>query len=94
MHESPRWRHKTGGVDDDDDDNIFPVFFSINAYGVWFYILTPIVNYIYGVWWLQDETTRLGFIWKCWYPFDKHQTLNHSFVYFFEALVGELVIIP
>lgn len=57
--------------------------------GVWFYNLTPVLVYCYKIWWFGDTNAKMDFVWKCWYPFDKHKPLNHAFVYIFEMFSGK-----
>nr|QPX50372.1 odorant receptor [Helicoverpa armigera] len=62
-------------------------YFFINVSGVWFYNLTPIVVYLFGL--IQNKDDTIGYVWSSWYPFDKHQTLAHIAVYLFEIFAGQ-----
>nr|AST36282.1 putative odorant receptor OR59 [Hedya nubiferana] len=62
-------------------------YFSMNVGGVLFYNVTPICVYLYQLW--QGLDAQVGFVWMSWYPFDKHQPLNHVFVYLFEVFAGQ-----
>lgn len=59
----------------------------MNVSGVWFYNLTPIVIYLFGL--IQGRSDKIGYVWQSWYPFDKHQTVAHVAVYLFEIFAGK-----
>lgn len=65
----------------------FAGYFFMNVSGVWFYNLTPIGLYLFGL--LMGENAKIGFVWVSWYPFDKHQPIAHVAVYLFEIFAGE-----
>ncbi|XP_022826861.1 odorant receptor 85c-like [Spodoptera litura] len=62
-------------------------YFFMNVSGVWFYNLTPIVVYLFGL--IQGKSDKIGYVWQSWYPFDKHQTVAHVAVYLFEIFAGQ-----
>ncbi|XP_052753655.1 odorant receptor 4 [Galleria mellonella] len=62
-------------------------YFAINIVGMLFYGLTPIVIYIYEQ--LLGQEPEMGFVWICWYPFDKRKPIAHVFVYLFEVFIGQ-----
>lgn len=55
--------------------------------GVWFYNITPIAVYFYQRYWTQEDAS-VGYVWKAWYPFDKHEPFGHLVVYIFEMFAG------
>lgn len=66
----------------------FSGYFFMNVSGVWFYNLTPIVIYLYGL--IQGKDDKIGYVWSSWYPFDKHQAIAHVAVYLFEIFAGKI----
>ncbi|KAJ2946490.1 hypothetical protein O0L34_g12538 [Tuta absoluta] len=64
-------------------------YFAANFLGIWFYNATPIAIFFYQLIVQGRSDAQVGFVWVSWYPFDKHQPLNHVAVYIFEMFAGQ-----
>ncbi|XP_050665418.1 odorant receptor 67c-like [Leptidea sinapis] len=63
-------------------------YFALNESGVLFYIITPVVLYLFNV--LRGQEYHIRTVWRSWYPFDIYSSiLLHTVIYIFEIFSGQ-----